>query len=490
MNWGKTTSIISILFLSSCTNYWVEFSPDSYTPKLASDTYIPKNPLPKIADLLEPILPDPKEEQNLASLIDIALQNQPHTQETWAIAKQAAANWAVTRASYYPGIYLGANATKLHNSFGSLNNGPLTGSSLSQDINTQSSWGFQATLAYTIYDFGQRNAKTKKAMRALQAANWSHNEAIQKLMQKVSDRYYNYLYEKANLEALEVDLKDAQIAFQSATRKLQTGVADVAEMLQAKTRYLQQKLRVVAQNKIVENQYFALLNDLGLPSDAKIALSKLPEEVNLKNLEINPKDLLEIAKMSRPDFASAKADVLKQQANVDLAKSERYPVLNTTLSGGKQYYKDAGNSNNYSIQFNFTVPFFTGFFFTNQIRKAEDSLLQAKAKLRSVGNQITQDVMKYINNFESSKESVALAKDYLQSALEEFHSILRNYEQGTNNIVDLVSSQSAVADARSQYIKMKKDLFTSLTDLTYAIGSLTRDDYQTQEFQMSDSYEN
>lgn len=488
MSWGKTSSILFTIFLSSCSQYWVEFSPDAHVPKLASDTYIPQNPLPKLSDLLQaPKLPNPEEQQNLASLIDIALQNQPNTQRTWAVAKQAAANWAISRSAYYPGIYLGANATQLHNSFGSLNNGPLTGSALSQDIHTESSWGFQATLAYTIYDFGQRNAKTDQAMRALEAANWSHNQEIQKLMQKVSDQYYHYLYEKANLEALEIDLKDALISFQSASKKLETGVADISEMLQTKTKYLQQKLKVVEQNKIVDNEYYALLNDLGLPSNAKVSLSKLPEEISLKNLEISPKDLLKIAKLSRPDFASAKASVLKEQANVNLAKAERYPNFNTTISGGKQYYRNQGNSNNYSIQLNLTVPFFAGFFFTNQIRKAEDALLEATAKLRKIENQITQDVMKYINNFESSKESLALAKEYLSSALEEFQSVLSNYERGTNNIVDLVSSQSALADARSQYVKTKKDLFTALTDLTYAIGSLTREDYQGQEFQTKDS---
>ena len=71
-------------------------------------------------------------------------------------------------------------------------------------------------------------------------------------------------------------------------------------------------------------------------------------------------------------------------------------------------------------------------------------------------------------------ESMGYAKAYLDSAEEDFQVNLKKYRVGTGTIVDLISAQTAVADARSQLAQAQNNWYTSIANLAYATGILFR----------------
>lgn len=479
-------AILVICINQSCSRAPVEIAPWDYVAQSPTQTWTPQTPEKTLASFIDELegIPNKQDTLSLAELIDIALKNNPKTKESWYKARQAAALYGVSKADYYPDISFQGDVSKLHQSLGIIEAGSTnSASSAADEVESETSYGGHLDLKYTLFDFGVRSAKADAAMRALQHANWAHNEQIQKTMQQVSSDYYDYLYNKANLEALYVDLEDAQVSFIAAKQKLDTGVADVSEMLQARTQYLQKQLQVSSQVGVVDNSFVALVRDLGLPADIEFQLSGFPDHPDLHLLNADIEKLISIAKDQRPDIRAALATVEQKQADLSKAKADRWPKFTANAQVGRRWYgDDLGTNTNYSLQLELTFPIFSGFMYTNQIRAAEEAVEVATDKLRNIELSAIKDVMTYHNDFLTAKDLIYYSQEYIESAEEEFTAVLSNYEMGTKDILDVLSAQASLADARAKYIQTKKDLFVAITNLAYAIGTLDASEYESDQF--------
>src|SRR5947209_6879794 len=112
---------------------------------------------------------------SLAELVDIALQNNPHTAKAWAYTKRAEAIVGVAKSSYYP--WLDASGSANHGREVKFPNGPNT---------TYSFYSGELCLTYLLYDFGERSAAVQATKEALKAANWSSDFTIQRIIYKVA----------------------------------------------------------------------------------------------------------------------------------------------------------------------------------------------------------------------------------------------------------------------------------------------------------------
>ncbi|GAG19050.1 unnamed protein product, partial [marine sediment metagenome] len=119
-------------------------------------------------------------------------------------------------------------------------------------------------------------------------------------------------------------------------------------------------------------------------------------------------------------------------------------------------------------------PIFKGFFYRNLEKKAKASLLKSKATLRQKELEVINDVSISYTNLRSSIKNLKYSKEYLKEAKTSFNIAIKNYEAGTNTILDVISSQSSLEDARAKKAKAKRDFLTSISDLAYSTGSLAR----------------
>lgn len=79
------------------------------------------------------------------------------------------------------------------------------------------------TLSYLLLDFGGRSAQAEAARQALFNANWNHDQAIQDVLRTVAQTYYGYLGTRAQLQADEASLSEAQKSFHAAEERLTSG---------------------------------------------------------------------------------------------------------------------------------------------------------------------------------------------------------------------------------------------------------------------------
>ncbi len=236
-------------------------------------TGLPAAPLPPqpTAPQLPPNWQELAARMTLADVVNIALANNLSTRATWLAALSQAADVGSKRAAYYPTLGLTANATRSKQTF--------LGGSVSLE---QTTYGPAATLNYLLFDFGGRKANLEETRDALLAADWQHNSTIQAVILQVEEAYYGYLNAKAQLEAADSSLHEAQVNLDAAHKRHEVGVATVADVLQAQTAVSQAQL--VQQNLAgqIETLRGALATAMGIPANTPFDVGMLPSDVEIE----------------------------------------------------------------------------------------------------------------------------------------------------------------------------------------------------------------
>ena len=143
------------------------------------------------------------------------------------------------------------------------------------------------------------------------------------------------------------------------------------------------------------------------------------------------------------------------------------------MSASSNQYNYAGiNSNGTSVGINLSVPLFSGFATTYQVRSAEAQVDAKNAQLEQVHLQVALDVWTAYQNLTTATQSLRTSAVLLDSAQQSAQVALGRYKAGVGSILDLLNAQSALASARQQRIQAMFSWNIDRATLAQAMGSL------------------
>lgn len=401
---------------------------------------------------------------NLAELIDIALQNNPTTKQTWGQARVAAAQYGESLSSFYPDIQFTSQYTRTAGAF-------VTVPPTTPFLTTQA--GPDVQLSYTLFDFGQRSSASLAAREALYYADMTHNQQIQTVIQSVMDSYYMYLYQLKVLRADEANLANAQASLDAANQKFALGLVALGDVAQARTQFLQSRINLTTQKQSVEDAFAQLAVDLGLPANVHFKVVPMPEEVAADPMLDSIEQLVALAQTQRQDLLAAEANMRSKEASVLNARRAVYPVLATNLDVGQYWFQQWQTDNgHWTAELTLSFPLFQGFYYKNQVKTAESNLEVSKAQFLQTELAVIQSITTSHMNIKTSAQNLKDTEEYLKAAELEFDIALSSYKVGTATILDVLSAQSSLADARSKKANAQRSWFTALAAIAYATGSL------------------
>ena len=404
----------------------------------------------------------------LAEILDIALTSNPDTKASWAKARAEAAIFGQSLQNYFVlasinGLYQMEDIKQFHSN---------TMKKDTEFINRD--MGGQLNLSYILLDFGQTRYSSKAALESLFSADWSHNSVIQQTMKSVMDHFYDYLLEKQLLIANEMDLVNATTTLDSTKEKFKSGLADISDIVQATTSYLQQQLNLVNQEGQLHNAYTQLVDDMGYSANSEFIFQNFPKEI----LTFTPEKLdtlISQALINRPDLQAKESVVKAKEASLKAAQAGRMPIVNANLDWGREFhhYPLTGRGvTKYTASVSLKFPLFQGFFISNKIKQSRSELTLALSELKKIKLGIEQEVSNYRTHVILASKALDYAEQYLLSAQEDYRVFLEKYRAGTTNIVDLIAAQTSVSDARARKAKSEQQWYRSVADLTYSLGLL------------------
>jgi outer membrane protein len=420
-------------------------------------------PGPPVRAAAPPVrLPEPGTALTLADVVAIALENNPATRASYHQALAAAAQLARDRAAYYPSVDFSATVTRQQQS-------ALGG----RFDYLQTSYGPAVNLNYLVLDMGGRAATAEEARLGLLAADWSHNATIANVTLEVEKTFVAYLDAKAQRAAAQDALAKAQAALEAATVRHEAGVATVAEVLQAKTALSQAQLaleRISGQVLVIRG---ALATAMGLPADTPLDVGELPGELPVEAVQENVAQLIEQALAARPDFAAARLAAEKAAVHVRSVQAEGLPRLQASATATRSYFDPAVYANygdSWSLRLAVSVPVFTGFETRAKVAKAREEAAVAEAAAAGVEQRLVLEVWQSYYDLQTASQLVATSRDLLASAEQSHQVALARYREGVGTILDLLTAQAALSQARAEEIAARAGWYLALAQLAHDTG--------------------
>jgi outer membrane protein len=398
----------------------------------------------------------------LVDVVDLALRNNPATRASWAQARASADFFGSARGQYFPTIAATANVSRIQS--------PAT---LARPAGTRTDKGPSASLNYLLLDFGGRSGSIERARQSLFAANLSHNATIQNTVLQAQVAYFTYMSTAALVAAERSAIAEAQANLNAATQRNKVGLATIADVLQARTALSQEQLNLETTQGNLQAARGSLASALGLPANLPFDLEPLSGAIPVRGLAQGVDSVINEALRNRPDLAAARAQAAAAAQEVRVARAAELPSLSLSGIAARTYSTPstfAGPS--YTVTLGLSLPIFNGFSHQYDVSAAR---AQADA-ISALADQTRQDVITQVfvsyYALQTAEQRVATADDLLVSAQQSVQVAAGRYREGVGSIIDLLTAQTALANARAQQVQSRWQWYTSLAQLARDAGVL------------------
>jgi outer membrane protein TolC len=330
-----------------------------------------------------------------------------------------------------------------------------------------------------LLDLGGRSADVAEADLLLEAANLNHGAAVQDLLLAVQQAYFQYQGAKALLTAAQTTVKEAQTAYQAAEERRRAGVATVADVLQARTQLSQAVLAAQQAEGDVAIVRGALATSLGIPATVPVDVADLAERLDVRQLGEEIDKLVERAQGQRPDLARARAQALAAASHADSIRSRGLPKISLNGNASRGYYLYSPFTScctqyvdNYAASLVLSIPVFNGFKDTSDLLQAREQAKAAEADAQTLEQQVILQVWTSYQGLKTAEKRVGSAHDLLAAAQQSAEVAQGRYKAGVGSILDLLTAQSALANARAQDVQARANWLLSIASLAHDTGVL------------------
>ena len=415
---------------------------------------------------------------DLPTLVDLALRTHPETKVSWEEAKAAAARLERNRSAWYPTLTAMAFGQSFKTSF-PIPGGPLV------------SHGYASLgsldLAWTLFDFGRREALVNAGVERLSAANLTFDRKHQEIAYRVAVSFFIYQAALAKVTAAQQSFDAAKSNSVSVRAKLDQGLATKPDLLlaiqeQAKASYdLQDARGSVTQAKV------GLMANLGISPTYTLQLTDISKLPLPTGLEASVEKIVDQALAQRPDLLARLAELRAREAEVKKARAEFWPKIALRGMVGNQYWGNVHtnppNNQNYSASnlvdvamLNVEWTLFDGFDRTNAVHEAEAKTNSAKAQLEALRLEIMRDIWKAYADIKTELEKREFALALLKAAEESYAATKESYAHGFSTVIELLSAQKDLAHARFTEIDSRSTLLRAAATLVYVVGTPNHND--------------
>lgn len=381
---------------------------------------------------------------SLIDLIKIGICNNPSLRIDYISQKIAEENLGSAKSEYFPDINISARAQKTTNkkqNTSSVENNP---------------YGINIGLSLLLYDFGGRSSRIDSFKSYLASAGFDYNASLQNLILSIQTAYFKLLGAKEDLISAKANEAMYKKTFDEARRKYDVGLAALNDKLQTQTSYEQSRLKVIEVENLVKQYEGELATILDLPPQTQFNLKEPPKDRDLTALDKKDtiEKLIEVAIKDRDEIKSQEMSLNAANSSLQELRASRYGSFSLSADSG---YNNSWKDTRYyqrdnTIGLSYNLPLFTGFDTTHKISSAKYKREQERQALEDIKNQIRNEVWSAYHDYQTALKSYDVSKKLLKSAEENEKVAFKSYEIGQTDIINLLTAESQLADARDTLV--------------------------------------
>jgi outer membrane protein len=412
--------------------------------------------------------PDSARKISLQEAIAMAQQNSPQaiaaegTERTSRAARTSAIGAILPSAAVSAGhiVQFGGGQTRLNQ------NGEQV-TVASQPTNT-----LGLNMNMTLFDGGQRLYALRTAKADISAAQANRVAVKYNVALQAKQQYYAVLAAIESEDAARLQMAQAQEQFKSSVVRVRAGVATRSDSLRGVIQVGNAQLALITAQSNKEAADAALTRIVGSP----VPVTADPASVQ-ENMAALPDSaqLAELA-MKGPAVQQAQASLDAATENRKAARGQYLPSLSLSYSrSGTGTDPRFGLGNDpfaYSgrLSFSLSYPLFNNFQREEDVVRARVAETNAEAGLRDTQLAAVQDLTQYIGALRGASQRVAVQVASVAAAQEDVRVQQQRYNIGASTLLDLITSQAALATAEQALIQARYDYRIARAQLEALIG--------------------
>lgn len=404
----------------------------------------------------------------LGKAVDIALCNNAQIRAAWTEIKIETAGVGSARSAYLPTLnatYSPQVTKTQYPAFPAANT----------EVNGHAD---AINFAWRLFDFGARNHQLEAANQALVAAIAAHDAAIQKALLTLVGSYYDAFTNKAIYDARSEESRLAEQTLQATRNREHKGVAQLSDSLQAQTALAKAELEQQRALGDYRKSVSVMLYNMGVQNYALEV--RFPDDLNAPQPELLG-DLqlwLKSAEQNHPAIRQAEASYEAAREKATATALAGYPTVDLYYNYYQNGFPNQGlqstGSNISMWGVTFTLPLFDGFANHYKVRAAEAQAEQSRIQLDDARQQVAAEVIKDYADAISALNNLQASRNLVDAAIASNQSSQRRYDHGAADILELINTQAALADARQERIRTLAEWQAARLKLLAAVGILDR----------------
>jgi outer membrane protein len=328
------------------------------------------------------------------------------------------------------------------------------------------------SLGMTLFDGGQRLYDLRTAKSEIAAAEANSLAVKYNVALGVKQQYYAVLAAIESQDAAVLQMNQAAEQFKSSVAKVRAGAATTSDSLRG----------VIT----VGNAQLALITAASNKEAAEASLTRLvgspvPVTADPASMQENMAALPDSAQLAV--LALTGPAVQQAQANLDAAETARKASKATYLPSLSASYSRNGSGTDprfgfgtdpftYSgrLSFQLSYPIFNNFQREEQVVRAKVAEVNAQASFRDTQLAATQLLTQNIGAIRGASQRVAIQIASVAAAREDVRVQQQRYNIGASTLLDLITSQAALATAEQALIQARFDYRVARAQLEALIG--------------------
>jgi outer membrane protein len=328
------------------------------------------------------------------------------------------------------------------------------------------------SLNMTLFDGGQRLYALRTANYNIAAAEANRVAVKYNVALQVKQQYYAVLAAIESRDAADLQMAQATEQFKTSVLKVRAGVSTRSDSLRGVVQVGNAQLALITAQTNKEAADAALTRLVG---------SEVPVTADPASMQENMAALPDSAQLAA--LAKVGPAVKQAQANVDAAEENRKASKATYLPSLSASYSRTGSGTdsrfglgegpfayNGRLSFSLSYPVFNNFQREEQVVVAKVAEVNAQVALRDMQLGAQQSLTQYIGALRGASQRVAVQVATVAAAEEDVRVQQQRYNIGASVLLDLITSQAALATAEQALIQARYDYRIARAQLEALIG--------------------
>lgn len=412
--------------------------------------------------------PDDARPITLDQAVSLAQRNAPATIQARGLERTSRQQVNNAYASFIPSLTVSAGGTR---QFSEARTTIVDGVEVTRSAEP---WSYSTgmTFGLELFDGGRRFYDLSAARASVDAAEANFISQRFNVSLNVKQQYYNVLAAHESEAAALAQLEQAQQQLRAATARVTAGVATKSDSLRSVIQVGNARLALETARNNLRVANAALTRLVG----ADDLVTATPEDTLqvVEPLAIDSAALIQLA-IDGPIVNQAEANLTAARANRRAANTRYLPTLSASYQRGGSGTGRFGlgedpYSYNGSLRLSVNFPLFNQFSREDAIVRADVARANAQAALRDSRLAAQQNLTQHLGALQLAETRIDIQQASVEAAEEDLRVQQQRYALGASTLLDLLTSQTTLNQARAALISARLDYRVAKAQLEALVG--------------------